>query len=136
VPLTSKTPDIIVKADGTTMVPVVGGSLPELVNKALYNIEHFDFIEFESWMQKGASEATVKLARRVPPARLYRIRGVVNPQHPQMPVLCVVDGYATPSVMVKILGLAEGSDIYGVPPDALEDVTDAAKRKELLLSPG
>lgn len=127
---------VIFSPRGPRMVPVEGARLSQLVMKALHNIDQFDFIQFENWL-KGQPESITKLARACPPAQIYRVtRGALTTQT-KNPIYGVVDGYMKPTedrpgrVVLRLLGAPEAMALIGFVPEAIEEVTDAAREGQL-----
>lgn len=124
---------IIISGEGSQLVPAIGAKLSDIVQKALWNIDNFNYLQFEEWLDRLSLESQ-KLARTYPPDRVYQLKGVRNPQHPQIPVLGVVVGYPHPGVAVHVLGLKFDQADLIVDPLTLRDVTDDLRAQRLELN--
>jgi hypothetical protein len=127
---------LLFTADGPKMVPLEGVKLSDIVLKALNNIDHLDFLQFEVW-RRDQSKAIQDLSRSRPPAHLYRVTGGPLSQATKDPIYGIVVGYSDgdkqlpAGVVVKILGMPDDMSEFVVAPTILEEVTEAARQNEL-----
>jgi len=116
------------------MIPLDAQNLDAYLRIALHNIAEYDrdHQAADEWLRKQP-DAVQRLAKRRPLNRIYR----VTTQHQDVELYAVIVSYqvrrSEPQCGIQILGVFEGAgsngDPIGVPEDALEDVTDAIRRR-------
>ena len=127
---------LLFTGSGPKMVPLEGAKLSDIVLKALNNIDHFDFLQFETWC-KDQSKAVQDLSRSCPPAHIYRVVAGPLTTATTAPIYGIVVGYSNGDkklpvgVVIKVLGARDSMSEFVMSPTALEEVTDAARKREL-----
>jgi hypothetical protein len=143
---------------GDDMTPLdEGSSLDDLVRQALRNIERYDKPPIQDAGDlelrgpqltprekmrrylRTKSEAIRKLAKACPMDRIYRVKGGIQSERFGYEPLAVILGYGShhgqPYAGVMILGIKLGlgsaEEPLMVPPDGLEDVTEACRQRTL-----